>query len=354
MPNLILIFFVTFLLQSCNESGEEETSLKKQIKDCRGEWSERDSSGDLKKYEEYWHEGLESCVTENRALTTWEESLEKRRRNSVSCEPQYGIPTLYLKSANNYYSYRNGKIFLELNSDTGQFRRLILGEQENGEGVFIREIGCFYQREDVEVEPVNPQDYGKQLLLDLELAASSKSLHPMEIYRYHESSPGNWEMTRFDQNDDIDWTFCTPDSLPWGFCDYLRNGNIFYYPDDPSPVKQTQLKAEAILIRSEYNWVEISESEFSSLWNFHASSSDELGAEANFKYGVIGIPDVPLYVHRAWRDYLMRERPAMPDAYSITVPYICYDAQREVVLNSGDTSLVDGEVCYEDGEYVFR
>ena len=44
----------------------------------------------------------------------------------------------------------------------------------------------------------------------------------------------------------------------------------------------------------------------------------------------------------------------MPGLSSIQIPPICYVGKREIILNDGSTAWINGEVCYESGEYVFR
>lgn len=285
-------------------------------------------------------------------LSWFERSMAKRLRANVQCSPQPELDNLWLKSANNFYAYRNDKIFLELNSTTGIFRRLIIGEGKSNEQRFYREIGCFFIREDKEVEPVKPKDYGKQILLDLELAASSKVLHPMEVYRYDSVTPGNWEFVRFDDQSGVNWKFCPTRTTPWDYCTELRNGNIMFYVDNLDAITKSQLEAEAHLIRSEYNFIEISESEFKESWNDHLENSNE-GLGDGWKYVVSSIPDVPSYIHRAWRDYLRGQRVAMPDTSSNTMPPVCYQSNRQVILDSGETTYLEGEACYLDGVYTF-
>jgi hypothetical protein len=285
-------------------------------------------------------------------LSTWEKSLQKREAKNIKCSPQPVLPTLYLKSANNFYEYRNNRIYLKLNSVSGEFTRIISGEGIDNHPVFTRDFGCYYLREDLEDEPVNPTNYGLQILLDLELAASSRPLHPVEVFSITQSNPTNIEMLRFDDNTGVDWKWCPTRKTPFEYCTELRNGNIFYYPDNLDQVTKNQLKAEAILIRSEFNFTLISKEEFEQEWTYLTNTERE-GIEDGWTYVVSSIPDVPAFIHRSWRDYLMGNRRTMPDASSKTFPMVCYDTKKEIQFDDGSNGTISGEACYFDGQYSF-
>lgn len=356
---ILLITFFLAIFTSCEEA--QETLSSSEVNDeCRGEWSEDTSSG-LKKFNEFYQKGL-GCVTEQVALSQWEKSFEKRSNDDVQCTPQVDLGTMWLRSSNNFYTYKNNRIYLELDASTGEARRLIIAELENGKPVITREKFCYYLRTDGEIESVNPQDYGAMILFDLEFASSSSSFHPMEIYNYSEVGDDLF-LTKMDNNSGVDWTFCSTNSTPWGFCDELRNGNSMYYPEDPNATVQAQLKAEAILIRSQMNFIKITEEEFYSKWSYSIENYVEVGTSkyisngGKTKYLVNSLFDEPFFVGRAWRDYIRGDRPQMPDvqwAATLQTPYVCYQGQKEIVLNNGSTSFIDGEICInQDGEYVF-
>lgn len=356
MTRLLLICSISVLAFSgCKEQAGTNASTAPSS--CKGEYTVKDQNGIVRKrFNEYAVQGM-GCVTDNVPLTTFEKQDAQRFDRHIQCVPQ-AIPSVTLLSKNNYYAPRNDSIWLDLNSQTGQFRRLIVGQTAGGVPLFQREIGCWFEREDHETEAVNPKDYGNQILLDLELASSSLEVHPMEIYRYTKTG-GNWDTIRFDDPTGVDWSFCNTDGTPWEYCTILRNGNYMYQPENLTAAQMAALQAEALLIRSQYNFVEIGAADFESKWNATISSAREFGtAEAikntyKFSYGISGLPDVPFYIDRAWRSYLRGEAPQMPDTSSITLPLICYSGFRNVVLDSGASAVVHGEICYSNGVYTF-
>ena len=358
MKQYVLLF--TFLCTTSCLEQQREASTDSKV--CKGEWTERDSDGLVRKrFIEYYHSGMKACVTENKDLTQWEKSLIDRFEDSVTCEPQTDLLSMWLRSSNQYYAYRNDKIFVELDASKGEARRLIIGELEDGSLSYNRQVFCYYLRTDIEAEPVNPTDYGAMLLFDVELASTSSIFHPMEIYNY--TDVGNdLLLTKMDDNSGVDWTWC-PINTPWGVCDYLKNGNEAFYPPAPDVATQEQLSAAAILIRSEMNFIKITENEFNNMWDATTSSNTEVGtwgyvqAGGKWKYLVNSIFDEPLYIGRSWREYIRGERPFMPDVASASnnqLPLVCYSAEKEIVLGDGSTAFIDGEVCYDsDGNYSF-
>ncbi len=341
----------------CIEEEQKETQVQPQSpSDCRGVYYERNKYGELKKFKQWWNESAKACFTENLALSRWEETSEKWDKNKVQCDPQPQFNSRFLVSANNYYQYRNGKDFLDLDSSTGIFRRLTIGEDEDGTPTFTRWQGCFYQRTGQGIDAI----YGNQILLDGDVSKIKTSGHfnPMEIFSYTESAT-SIEMVRFDSSSDWDYKFCPESSTPWGYCDLLRNGNIFFYPV-LTPAEQASLLSEAILIRRQFNFNTISRSNFEIIWANTEKTYKEIGLFKentnhiwNFKYMVNGLVDTPMFVDQAWKDYVKGLRPRMPDLSSIQIPPICYEGKREVILNDGTTAWINGEICYEDGQYNF-
>ncbi len=294
---------------------------------CKGTYYEIDKTTDeMRKYNEVFNVESGQCQRQFIELSQYEKGLDSRRRNKVKCTPQPQVGNVQLVAANNYYDYRNGKLYLELDGSTGQFRRLYIGEGKgthyqfgdlDGRAVFSRDLGCFYEREDFETEPVSPKNYGKQILLDLELAASTDYVTPIEIFRY-ERIGSNWEMVRFDNIADWTWEFCPESSVPWDYCTSLRDGNMMFYPDLGVPTQEALLN-EAKLIRTHYNFVEITQETFDAAWSDHEKGTSEVAQGGDWKYLTVAFPDVPPFIDRAWRDYLMRNRPAMPDTNGVGI-----------------------------------
>jgi hypothetical protein len=328
---------------------------------CRGEFVITDSNFLVRqRFNEY--QGSLGCLIDPMPLTEWEKSKNRRFDTKVKCTPQTDLPSMWIETNGNYYSYRDSKIFIELNSSTGEARRLILGEMPDGSPSFQRQVFCYYLRTDVETEPTNPHSYGAMLLFDLELSSSSNSFSPMEIYNYSQVG-SDLHLNMMDDFSSMDWTWCPSESVPWGFCDFLRNGNDLFFPEDPSASVQAQLKAEAILIRSEFMFSKISRDKFDSVWASAPSTSIEVGTTkfvnegGRWKYSVNEYFDEPLFVGREWRKYLRRERPSMPDvawASTLRFPQVCYKAKKAVSFTDGSNGLVYGEACYDKaGQYSF-
>jgi hypothetical protein len=340
---------------SCNQKAGDSAAAAPTS--CKGEYAVKDANDVVRqRFNEFYVKGM-GCVTDPVSLTTFEKQEAQRFDRRIQCVPQ-AMQSVTLLSRNNYYSPRNDSIWLDLNAQTGIFRRLIVGQTAAGAPLFTRDIGCWFQRSDNALESYGNREYGDQILLDLEEASSSLDLHPMEVYRYTKTG-GNWDTVRFGDPTGVDWTFCPADSSPWEYCTALRNGNYMYYPDNLTAAQMAALKAEALLIRSQYNFVEISTSSFESKWASTINSAKEYGtAEAiknnyKFKYGISGLPDVPWYIDRTIRSYLRGEYPQMPDTNSVALPLICYTGYRDVILGNGSAAKVFGEICYSNGVYTF-
>ena len=304
---------------------------------CRGAYSTRDAQGDLHKWNEYAFNG--QCFTDNIALTRWESTTEHRRIHNVHCTPQ-GLTTT-LVSANNYYSYRDGRIYLDLNGSTGEYRRITLAEGKDGKQVYTRLQGCFYVRNDATA--------GQQLLLDTIDTASSQAADFMEIFTYTTTAT-TLESVRFDDSGDWDFKFCPLDT-PWGYCDLLRNGNIMFF-SILTAAQQASLLAEAILIRRQFNYATVPSSSFESVWSNPGLGRVEEVRE-DYKYATAAIVDTPYYIDESWANFLRGERPIMPDVASNRIPLICYDGKRSVILNDGSSSTIFGQICYENNQYTF-
>lgn len=287
---------------------------------------------------------LENTASENHWVspltrTQWEKSSELRRKGEIGCTPQTLSRTLV--SANNFYSYRDGKVFLDLNGATGEFRRLTVAEGKSGETVYTRLLGCYYERND----PV----FGDQLLLDTDSAASSQYFDPMEVFMFTTTAT-TLEAVRFD--DSSDWTayFCPILDTPDNFCSLLRDGNDTFFPTLTATQKNTLL-AEAILIRRQFNFVNYLASAFNTIWN--APPGVERVRE-DYKFAVQSIVDTPRYIHGSWIKFLKRQSNSMPDTTSNRMRPVCYAGRRTVTVSNGSTSTTYGEVCYSNGEYTFQ
>ena len=355
---ILLILVITAAL-GCLEKTTEQAPLSSTLS-CSSEimYAWDPVYGESKKYTYEINPITQTCVKKNLVLTNYEQGLDRRRRNNITCKPQ-SIGKVWLKAAGNFYSYRNDRVFLELDGSTGQFRRITTGVtsdiHSSGAGLpsFSRDLGCFYLREDHETEPINPQDFGKQILLDMgPIGASSEGTTPIEVFKY-EVTGNDWRMVRFDQNEDIGGYFCPYLLTPWEFCTALRNGNSHFLPDLDSSTN-VSLTSEAILIRSEFNFTSITATDFNNVWDNAVKNSVETYEQA-FKYSPKTIVDVPNYVWEAWRDYVMGNRPYMPDTQNISITEICYPSVKQITYVDGSTGLISGQACYDSaGNYTFQ
>lgn len=303
---------------------------------CRGIYTVRDGLGVLKKFNEYSLNG--KCVKETASLSQWEKTTEARSKKKVRCTAQPQFSSRSLISDNNYYSYRDGKVFLNFNSSTGEYLKLTTAESKNGEPVFSRLQGCFYER-------------SGQILLDSIDVASSQYFDPMEIFTYTED-PVSMHMVRFDDSTNWDFKFCPFLNSPWDFCTKLRNGNEMFFPD-LSLADQASVLAEALLIRKEFNYRTISSSDFNNTYSAISKTYKEVIAE-DYKYAVATIVDIPRFIDQAWAQFIRKERPIMPDVTSSTMPPVCYPSRKQITLSDGGQGTIYGEVCYESGTYTWQ
>ena len=330
---------LAFLLVGCNAPTSPATN-NQDPKACRGVYSTRDAQGDLHKWNEYSISG--QCFTDNMALTQWETTTEHRRIHNVHCTPQSLTTTLV--SANNYYDFRNGRIYLDLNGSTGEYRRITLAEGKDGKQVYTRLQGCFYVRNDA--------TFGQQLLLDAIDTASSQAADFMEIFTYTTTAT-TLESVRFDDSGDWDYRNCPYLDTPWGYCDLLKqNGNIMYFPNNLTAAQQASLLAEAILIRRQFNYATVSSSSFESVWSNPGLGRVEESRE-DYKYATAAIVDIPNFIDQAYAAFIRGERPTLPDISSLRIALICYDGKRNVILNDGSSSTIFGQICYENNQYTF-
>ena len=102
---LRLIYFAVLavFLIGCGE--QQGSPLANGPTACKGEWAETDSNGLVRRrYKDFWHFGMKTCLTENEALTQWESSLNARFDRGIECTPQTDLPTMWLRSGNSYYT----------------------------------------------------------------------------------------------------------------------------------------------------------------------------------------------------------------------------------------------------------
>ncbi|GIL17262.1 MAG: hypothetical protein BroJett040_10130 [Oligoflexia bacterium] len=354
MDRRYVLLIATTLLCSCNDESKNESSATQTAADCKGIYYQRDAYGDLKKFNQYWLESSKACLTDQIALTNYEASTEKRRKHNVNCVPQPNFPSMALKASSNYYSYRDDRYYLDFDASTGQFRRITLGEDKDSNVVYQRDVSCFYAREDHETEPVNPQDYGKQLLLDFSnFPASSADFVPNEIFSYTNDGNGNWFLTRYDDVADWGFSFCPTGTTPFEFCTERRNGNIYFDPVLDVAV-MAALTTEAKLIRTQFNFGQITRSEFEQLWQSYDKNGKELQQGGDWKFFVNHVVDASKFFDYNWRRYLMGLDPTMPDAASAPqLPPVCYSGSKYINLVGGGTGKVYGEICVINGQYTF-
>lgn len=334
--------FILFLSMTACQS-KDSTSTKTETLTCKGVYYER-INGELKKFVQYEKDG--QCLTDNLSLSRFEKTLESWNKNSVTCKPQPSFPSRTLVAANNYYSYRDGKAYLDFDSSTGIFRRIVLAENDQGEPVYARLQGCYYQRTGTGVDV----GFGKQLLLDTDVdkIVTSQDFDPMEIFQYTEAA-NEVNMLRFDDTKDYDYRNCPYLRTPWEYCTKLRDGNEMYFPTLPMP-DQIALTNEAIVMSRQYNWVTSNKSTFDSLWDI---TTRKEAIREDYLYEIIHIPDTPRYIDQAYRDYLLGTRPTMPDVNSNTAVNICYEGSKTVTLDDGSSGKIKGQICYVSGQYVF-
>jgi hypothetical protein len=310
-----------------------------------------DGIGVYKKYRYYKLKDSDSCIKQEVQLSYFEKSLRKRARLNIQCTPQTFInEEVYLAAANNYYEYRNDRLFFHINPFTGIYQRISYGEDEEGNILHNKEEGCWYIREDREDELWGAVDYGIQIYFERPKSASSNLSKPNEIYRITRMD-NDWHMTSFDETREWTYAFCPYLSSSWGFCDLLRNGN-FMFDSNISDIQKDQLLAEALLIRTQYNFVKMPREEFEDKWDQSMNYTGE-EPQIDFKYKVTYSPDAQFYTEQAWIDYIKGDRPYMPDTNIIVQRPVCYKGFKRVILDDGSSSLIRGEICYIDGEYNF-
>lgn len=343
----------TLSLSACDGTSDSTRSAAPSASSCKGVYYTHSSSGQLQKWNQYWQADQGACLTDTMPLSNWQTTSAKFINNVVQCTPQAGISSQTLIAANNYYSYRDGKVLLDLNSSTGIYRKITTGYDTTGAPLFSRSEGCFYQRTGAGVDAAR----GPQLLLDTNVAqfASTEDVVPFEIFTYTISGI-NVAMTRFDSVADWDYTYCPASRVPTTYCMALDDGNSMFWPNLPAATKAA-LTNEAILIRTKYNWVTSSTSAFNMAWTSLDNMGNPYGTEAPtgaFVYQVVPLADTPYFLDSSWRSYLIGTRATMPDTSSQTTPVICFPGSQDVLLTNGSRGKVYGELCFQgDGTLTF-
>lgn len=270
--------------------------------------------------------------------TQWDQSAALRARKAVTCVPQAVSKTLVAN--NNFYSYRDGRQYLDLDGSTGTFRRLTIAEGKDGQRVVTRLQGCFFVRSDA--------TNGDQLLLDTTYAISDQYFDPMEVFTYTLTGSA-MNMVRFDDSQLWSYQECPTLDTPDNFCSILRNGNVMYFPN-LNPAQKSATLAEAISIRRTFNNDLISRATFNGVW----AQGGKVAMREDYKFAVQAIVDTPRYIDQAWFSYLRHQSNLMPDLTSNTVPPLCYSGSQTITYPNGTTGKVYGQVCYVDGDYTFQ
>jgi hypothetical protein len=317
-----------------------------------GESSESDEIGIVRRYEYYKTQNSEECKQGQIPLSRFEQGIRRRAEKNIKCVPQTELSEeVYLKASNNFYDYRNDKYFLHLDPETGIYKRILLGEDKNGNPAHIKEIGCFWARKDNETELWDSQDYGLQILIDQANAASSNNTKSEEVYKITKL---NDEWTFLGVNETQTWSelFCPSGSTPWGYCDLLRNGNLMFEPKNLSAAQKNDLINQAVLIRAYISFSEALGNEFHSKWSEAFKYEGEM-AEMDFKYRITFAQDVPRFTFNAVVDYVRDLRPMMPEGTQIDENFYCYQGFKDIVLTDSSTGHIWGEICSQNGDYTF-
>jgi hypothetical protein len=336
------VYLALFLiLGACAKSGSTPASAVG-ASSCKGVYFVNDQYG-YHKYNDYFSTNLNECVTEAAALTNWEKTSQKFVNGLVTCTPQPNIGFQTLTSANNFYDFRDGRMFLSLDPSTGTYKRITIGLDATGNSQFSRSMGCYYTRTGFGPDAA----YGNQLLLDTDVNkfASTEIFAPFEIFDYAISGP-NVTMTRFDETGDWTYEFCVTLNTPDRFCAERRNGNILYEPTLTAPTMAT-LTTEAIQMRAKYNWTIGSTAAFTAMWSTVGSTSTE-SMQGSWIYIVSPTVDTPWFIDAAWHDYVAGTAVHMPDTTSYTYGLpLCYEGSQNVTLAGGATGKVYGQICYD-------
>jgi hypothetical protein len=308
-----------FALIGCG-SDSDKGSIPVGAPACRGYYTARDESGVLKKYNEFEVKpGV--CWVQSVPLTRWEATEEGWKANKYKCAPVADLSSMTLIASENFYTYRDEKMLIDLDAETGIYRKIFIGTSKEKalvydrgvrtitateSPVFRREQGCIFKRTGEGAD----SSYGTQILLDTEKYISNEYFVPFEIYKIEEETQNSIKLKRFDNTSDWDEKFCPELSTPWGFCDFLKNGDYMYYPL-LTEVEKNLMLSEAIKIRSEFSFRKGKKEDFELLWANLPNTHFE-AIRTDWVYEVDFLVDTPPWIDLAWRDYVMGKRPRMP------------------------------------------
>ena len=298
MVGRLILFIVAFMtLTGCEERAVD--TIAPAEASCRTEpWRQYNSTYDeYRKYREVWYAAIGKCVVESVPLSNWEQGLERMRKSDHNCLAQPTVPTISLKSINNGYPFRDGRILLSLNPATGMFRRISFGEAADGSVTSSRDTGCFLEREGY-------------LFLELgAVGASDEGTPSSELFRFSVSG-ASWSLIRQDDNEGLDWTFCPTYNTPWTSCTALRiGGTPYFFPEVDAPT-QASLLAEALDIRSSFQFSELPSGEFEEVWST-AESIYKNSLRQSWRLSPIQHFDPP-YTMPLWEDFVKGLRPVPP------------------------------------------
>ncbi|MCC7443163.1 MAG: hypothetical protein IT285_16140 [Bdellovibrionales bacterium] len=280
----------------------------------------------------------------------WEQGLERRARLGGGCSPQ-PVPSAALEAQGNYYSERNGAMWLMLDAGSGVYRKLELGTNKDGLPAMTRTEGCWWYR-----EHASGPAAGRWLFLDTTRAASDDAAEPEEAHRLQGPWPSSVGSTlhtvRWEDHGTWDWRFCPERTVPWSYCAQLRDGNEFFLPVLGAG-DMAALAAEALLLRSHYQWRAQSWSDGAAAWGSAEATRSPAGRQS-MAARLSHPADPPPALARAMGDWARGLRPTPPDLNSQggTIG-ACWHARRSVGLQGGGNATVYGEACLQGGQWTF-
>ena len=189
-----LFALFALFISACN--APPGSTVAQTAEQCLGVYYTTDADGNLYKWNQFHTVNDSTCLTENLSLSQWQITSQKFVKHLVKCVPQSASQFMTLTSSNNYYTYRDGRILLDLDASTGIYRRIELGQNSDGSIAFSRNEGCFYWRTGTGVDA----SFGTQLLLDNDVPrwASSGLFQALEIFRV-DTVDSIVSMTRFEE-----------------------------------------------------------------------------------------------------------------------------------------------------------
>ena len=322
------------------ESASSNGSSSPTSDACGTTWTQVDQYGNLKKYASHVSSSG-ACLVANQSLTRWEQTNFSYSKYNVQCAPVPTFASRSLKADSNFYSYRDQKVFYSLNSETGVYRRIVLGEDAQGKPTFSRLKSCFYER-------------NGEILFDTDVAklATSSAVDLWEIYSYTQIG-SNLELIRFDDSNN-GWTayFCPTLKTEEKYCTKLRNGDIMYQPVLSSS-DLSALLAEAVLIRKTFSYTTMADADFETLW----STVDKTRTESernDWRYDVMPDVDTPIFIDASWKAFVKREIKIKPNTSTTRILPVCWSGSTSVTLANGQPGKVYGQICFSSAAgYTF-